>query len=43
MAHLIENVPFFPQETYQCGPLSLAEVLKIRQAYKKEIIWQYNK
>ncbi|MEW6374777.1 MAG: C39 family peptidase [Thermodesulfobacteriota bacterium] len=25
--HLIENVPFFPQETYQCGPASLAGVL----------------
>ena len=27
MAHLIRNVPFFPQETYQCGPASLAEVM----------------
>ena len=26
-AHIIENVPFFPQETYQCGPASLAGVL----------------
>ena len=25
--HMIENVPFFPQETYQCGPASLAGVL----------------
>ncbi len=25
--HLIENVPFFPQEEYQCGPASLAGVL----------------
>lgn len=25
--HLIQNVPFFPQETYQCGPASLAGVL----------------
>jgi ABC-type bacteriocin/lantibiotic exporter with double-glycine peptidase domain len=24
---LIKNVPFFPQETYQCGPASLAGVL----------------
>jgi len=24
---MIENVPFFPQETYQCGPASLAGVL----------------
>ena len=24
---IIENVPFFPQETYQCGPASLAGVL----------------
>ena len=26
--HLIQNVPFFPQEDYQCGPASLASVLK---------------
>ncbi|PIP08619.1 MAG: hypothetical protein COX51_03550 [Syntrophobacteraceae bacterium CG23_combo_of_CG06-09_8_20_14_all_50_8] len=26
-ARMIENVPFFPQETYQCGPASLAGVL----------------
>lgn len=26
-ARLIENVPFFPQEAYQCGPASLAGVL----------------
>ncbi len=25
--HIIENVPFYPQETYQCGPASLAGVL----------------
>jgi predicted double-glycine peptidase len=25
--HLIERVPFFPQEDYQCGPASLAGVL----------------
>lgn len=25
--HMIENVPFYPQETYQCGPASLAGVL----------------
>lgn len=25
--HVIENVPFFPQEEYQCGPASLAGVL----------------
>ncbi len=24
---IIENVPFYPQTTYQCGPSSLAEVL----------------
>ncbi|MEW6418412.1 MAG: C39 family peptidase [Nitrospirota bacterium] len=24
---IIENVPFYPQETYQCGPASLASVL----------------
>jgi len=28
--HLIENVPFYPQETYQCGPASLAGVLNYR-------------
>lgn len=26
-SRLIENVPFFPQEAYQCGPASLAGVL----------------
>jgi ABC-type bacteriocin/lantibiotic exporter with double-glycine peptidase domain len=26
-AFIIEGVPFFPQETYQCGPSSLAAVL----------------
>jgi len=26
-AHVIEGVPFFPQEAYQCGPASLAAVL----------------
>jgi len=25
--HVINNVPFFPQEDYQCGPASLASVL----------------
>lgn len=25
--HIIENVPFYSQETYQCGPVSLASVL----------------
>lgn len=25
--HIIENVPFYPQKTYQCGPASLAGVL----------------
>jgi ABC-type bacteriocin/lantibiotic exporter with double-glycine peptidase domain len=25
--HVIENVPFYPQEAYQCGPASLAAVL----------------
>jgi ABC-type bacteriocin/lantibiotic exporter with double-glycine peptidase domain len=25
--YIIENVPFYPQETYQCGPVSLAGVL----------------
>ena len=25
--HIIDNVPFFPQEDYQCGPASLAAVL----------------
>jgi ABC-type bacteriocin/lantibiotic exporter with double-glycine peptidase domain len=25
--HILENVPFYPQETYQCGPASLAGVL----------------
>lgn len=27
---IIENVPFYPQETYQCGPASLAGVLNYR-------------
>ncbi len=26
-ARIIQNVPFFPQEAYQCGPASLAGVL----------------
>lgn len=26
-SHIIENVPFYPQEAYQCGPSSLAGVL----------------
>jgi predicted double-glycine peptidase len=26
-SHLIENIPFYPQEDYQCGPASLAVVL----------------
>ena len=26
-ARIIEGVPFYPQEAYQCGPASLAEVL----------------
>ncbi len=26
-SHLIENVPFYPQEAFQCGPASLAGVL----------------
>jgi len=26
-ARVIEHVPFYPQEMYQCGPASLAEVL----------------
>lgn len=26
-SHIIENVPFYPQTTYQCGPASLAGVL----------------
>jgi predicted double-glycine peptidase len=25
--HILERVPFFPQEAYQCGPASLASVL----------------
>jgi predicted double-glycine peptidase len=25
--HIIQNVPFYPQEAYQCGPASLAGVL----------------
>jgi ABC-type bacteriocin/lantibiotic exporter with double-glycine peptidase domain len=25
--HMIQNVPFYPQEEYQCGPVSLAGVL----------------
>jgi predicted double-glycine peptidase len=28
--HLVRNVPFFPQEEYQCGPASLAAVLNYR-------------
>jgi ABC-type bacteriocin/lantibiotic exporter with double-glycine peptidase domain len=28
--HLIENVPFFPQEDFQCGPASLAMLLNHR-------------
>lgn len=28
--HLVRNVPFFPQEDYQCGPASLAAVLSYR-------------
>ncbi len=30
--HLIENVPFYPQENYQCGPAALAGVLNYWQA-----------
>ncbi|MBM4129074.1 MAG: hypothetical protein FJ243_03015, partial [Nitrospira sp.] len=26
-SHVIENVPFYPQSSYQCGPASLAGVL----------------
>ena len=26
-AHIIKNIPFYPQETYQCGPSALAMVL----------------
>jgi predicted double-glycine peptidase len=26
-SHIIENVPFYPQQAYQCGPSSLAGVL----------------
>ncbi|MDA8172430.1 MAG: C39 family peptidase [Nitrospiraceae bacterium] len=26
-AHVIENVPFYPQKEHQCGPASLAEVM----------------
>ena len=29
--HIIENVPFYPQEAYQCGPASLAGVLNYWQ------------
>lgn len=25
--HIIKNIPFYPQETYQCGPATLAMVL----------------
>src|SRR4030043_904547 len=28
--HIIENVPFYPQTSYQCGPASLAGVLNYR-------------
>ena len=28
--HIIENVPFYAQETYQCGPASLAGVMNYR-------------
>jgi predicted double-glycine peptidase len=30
--HLVRNVPFFPQEDYQCGPASLAAVLNYQGA-----------
>lgn len=26
-SHIIKKVPFYPQETFQCGPASMAEVL----------------
>ena len=29
-SHLIDGVPFYPQEAYQCGPASLAAVLNFR-------------
>lgn len=37
--HLISNVPFYPQEDYQCGPASLASVLSYwnRNADPEEI------
>lgn len=28
--HIIKNIPFYPQETYQCGPSTLAMVLNYR-------------
>ncbi len=31
--HLIEGVPFFPQEEFQCGPASLASVLNYQGVY----------
>jgi predicted double-glycine peptidase len=31
--HLIQNVPFFPQEDYQCGPASLASVMNYRGVF----------
>lgn len=30
--HIIKNVPFYPQEKYQCGPAALAGVLNYWQA-----------
>ena len=30
--HIIENVPFYPQEAYQCGPASLSGVLNYHGA-----------
>jgi ABC-type bacteriocin/lantibiotic exporter with double-glycine peptidase domain len=30
LSHVIDNVPFYPQEAYQCGPASLAAVLNFR-------------
>jgi predicted double-glycine peptidase len=29
--HIIENIPFYPQKAYQCGPASLAGVLNYWQ------------
>jgi len=29
-AHIVPNVPFYPQEDFQCGPASLAAVLNYR-------------